>query len=1688
MLKPELAREQLAQLQSKRHRQARFTRLDKLPKPLAALGHGVFGLLPTGKPPKEYADRGKLERSSAAKLAADPKARAKVFAALFPTIAADLEAGWQVKGRVPYTTGYARRSFRAPGRPEAYTDARQNYLERVFAGLAEFPDDVLSAEWLAAWAVHIGYDSDPLGYLLAGVIDAGGPTADAVLEIVKDSAASRHDIGGPGGHATRALLCCARPEAWEFAEKLLLAAQRQEGLRQSILEVVDEAHPEAFRRMLALLLDHDLLRFASVARAASVWFGADQHVENPKQLKADLEGCRDLLGDPAVRQKAVAKGDAATAYRGLWAVAFVDVEAAFRAAAPLLKDKDAGRRFAAAKFVHESGLPEGAAAMLPLLGDPDPRLVSAAVAYFDSLPNFGDDDRDAADRAPKDLFERVEKIVPGLPPKSKVLTPLVANWHVRPLGQEAAADVLLACLGKRPAERLLPYFGMLTGWTRVRALEKLCAPRTLSSKVRQTLLAVAGEPNQSVREAALKYLKKSKLAEDEVRTIEGYLTRKTADFRRSVFELLLNRPDKLAAGSIDRLLAAGDANQRGAGLELARRMVDGDRLAEPVRERLRDFVEKRGKRLTPAESEAVEIVLNPAARPPTLDDGLGLFDPADRSPVVAPKLRKVKFTTSAATALVRDLDAFLHLHRAATFTDARNKDRPEEKVLGSIRYRWEFPCPDAELTAAEDRLNLPLLDLWEGWWRDRPARTRDADGFELLRAKALPLVEVREGEEGDDDGDEVAKKPSALALAYQKAQEQVVPGVQVAVRFDDLIERLLEWFEKLHPPAGASDFLLDAAETALALVPPALVEQTPRPATPGEVDDDDKDDDKNEVFEWRTDGVFNRWLGFAENNRKAADWTPAHDARLYRLAHWLDEPTPGVKRVRPDLGILLPAYAAGAATLADVFDELIGPRASASWGRSFESLGDLTKPSAAKDYPLVARRPELHAAVEAVVARVIEAELVRGETPTVATPAANDIQQLHSLATLLRLVAALGKFGFVQGASYSRSQNKPAVLTHLIRQSVPGDGETPEAFAAAVTEAAAAGLFPMERVAELGLVNPRWMRHVQAAVGWPGYDEAVYWFIAHTGSSWQGQLGGDSPEGVDAAGKAVNPWHAIVKSRTNLTIEQLADGLIDVAWFHTAYQLVGDDARWDAIEAAAKFLGYGQAHKKATRLADVLLGRTKKKDLVESIRKKFLKESVRLLGLLPLPVEADKRQVELADRYRAMKDYERYARGLSSLSKEPALQAARLGLENLAVTAGFPDPVRLEWAVTANEVADLAAGPATVTVGPVTVALSLSAQGEASVGQSKAGQPLAKLPPDVKKHAAVGELLERKKSLTRTLANSKRSLEQAMCAGSRFRGAELPALLAHPLVRPLLDRLVLKTAAGLGYPVAGGKALRGHDGNKVVVEAGDEWTIAHPLDFVAAKDWPGWQAECFRAERVQPFKQVFREVYVPTAAETEDATESRRYSGQQVNETQAKALFAGRGWSTREGIDKTFRDADLVVEVAFDTGYSTPAEAAAPAVGGVVFRRRGDWKPMTLSAVPAVLFSEVMRDLDLVVSVAHVGGVDPEATQSTTAMRAALVATACGFLKLTNVTLDGKHALIQGEYGHYSVHLGSAVVHKQPGGALCVVAVNAQHRGRLFLPFADDDPRTAEVVSKVILLARDKEIQDPTILDQIVAK
>jgi hypothetical protein len=334
----------------------------------------------------------------------------------------------------------------------------------------------------------------------------------------------------------------------------------------------------------------------------------------------------------------------------------------------------------------------------------------------------------------------------------------------------------------------------------------------------------------------------------------------------------------------------------------------------------------------------------------------------------------------------------------------------------------------------------------------------------------------------------------------------------------------------------------------------------------------------------------------------------------------------------------------------------------------------------------------------------------------------------------------------------------------------------------------------------------------------------------------------------------------------------------------------------------------------------------------------------------------------------------------------------------------------------------------------------------------------------------------------------RQSLEQAMCRGDAFTPGELRSLMSHPILRPMLEQLIFTSKSGMGYPVQGGRDLRRHDGSSVRVRKHDTLYLAHPYDLLVSGEWHEWQHECFVSERIQPFKQVFRELYVLTDTEKADAGFSGRYAGHQVQPRQAAALLGQRGWVLHpdEGTRRTFHEADISVWLSGNIGIFTPAEVEGAALEGIHFSKRGEWKPIPLDEVPPRVFSEAMRDVDLIVSVAHVGGVDPEASASTVEMRAALIHETARLLKLDNVRLSRSHALIEGRLGHYSIHLGSGIVHRQPGGALCIIPVHSQHRGRIFLPFADNDPRTAEVMSKVVLLSKDADIKDPTILEQLI--
>jgi hypothetical protein len=1638
MLKPEEAQKQLQFFRVPDLHARRLARADRLPKELREIARTLAG--ETGE---KLAPQDLRARQTEAMDRLDglgEKERLAVFEVLQPRLAPHLERMGAMGLRLPYQSGWHRKAFRAPHHPPVTRTARLARLQQLAAILASFEPD---AAWLAAWAPHFTshFSADAVGTLLAAAVDGGGSEGEEVFQILLASAKGEHPVGAMGRHVTRALLTASRPEGWEFIEKLLLAAQRQEGLRQVILETADEAHPEAFRRLLRLVREHDLARFSAVVRALDVWFGFGWDAPQTREVNAALDRVIRFLEDPDARAAAIGSGDGETAYLWLWTLAFEDAVAATGAAAGLLSDKSVERRFVGTHLLAQLGIDHAQTALLPALEDPDLRVVARALQALVSA---------RASLQESDLFERLERLLPRLPAKETKLEPVLWPWTVYTLERKATASALVGALGTRPLERLLPYLDGMSSDGRYALVALLARQEAPNGAVRETLFTLAGDPTSYIREQALKTLAGCTVTSEEAVRLEGYLSRKAGDLRRGVLSVLLNQPDPEALAGAERLLTAGEAPRRLAGLELLRRLVEGQRVPEACRRLAGEYRERRGEP-DEAERTQLEAILGEDRETVTLDNALGLADPQARTRPALPQRRKVSFRMDAALACMASLDELLHQHRE-TPVEIETWQGKKVELLGNLS-RGGFPIPKPDLSLEEDAARLPLREAWEAWWRNRPRGQRDADGFELLRAQALEYSHP------------VHASAPQVPGWDAKIRETVFPGAEkLQLRYGVLVNNLLQWLVRLHPPKGAADFLLDGAETTLTLIPETELTRVPKPN-----DWTSRD--------WREMHQVRGYLKLAQRLRDfgSSGWTDARHVRLWRLLRWIDEPQKpdgtqyNVPRHRPDLKDLLPALRAGGATEADLYDHLLGPRGGSYYSSGFHELRRFTGRKPVKE---LEREPALRKALHRCRERIIEVELLRGDTPTAASQPALQLRTAGGMENFFRLAQALGKESLVRGWSRD-SVGKAGVFSHLIRATFPEEPDTRDRFAARAKEQK----LPHQRLIELAVYAPQWAGHAERALEWAGFASAVWWLHAHTkDTAWT----------VDQ--EIREAWHAEVNEHTPLTSQDLLEGAVDVAWFARAWAALGEE-RWKALDEAARYASGGGGHKRAQLFAAAMLGREKKEDLVSRVTEKRHQDSLRALGLLPLSQDPS-RDEDLLARYRAMQEFIRTGRQFGAQRRESEKRAATIGMQNLARTAGYPDPIRLEWAMEARGIADLAGGPLTVTSGDAEVALALDPQGQPELSVRKAGKPLKALPAALKKDPEVAALRERAVEIKRQASRMRASLEQAMCRGDAFTGAELRELMEHPVLAPMLGRLILIGEAAIGYPVAAGDGLRDCAAMVRAVGSEDSLRVAHPHDLLGTREWSHWQQECFQHERVQPFKQVFRELYVLTDAERAEGTLSRRYAGHQVNPRQALALLGARGWVNHpeEGVRRTFHHEGLTAWVEFLEGTFTPADVEGLTLEGARFSKQGDWKPLDLAAIPPRIFSEVMRDLDLVVSVAHQGGVDPEASASTVEMRAALVRETCALLKLANVRFQKEHVLIDGSLAHYSVHLGSAGVHRQPGGHLCIIPVHSQHRGRLFLPFADDDPRTAEVLSKVLLLARDAEIKDPTILEQILQR
>jgi hypothetical protein len=158
-----------------------------------------------------------------------------------------------------------------------------------------------------------------------------------------------------------------------------------------------------------------------------------------------------------------------------------------------------------------------------------------------------------------------------------------------------------------------------------------------------------------------------------------------------------------------------------------------------------------------------------------------------------------------------------------------------------------------------------------------------------------------------------------------------------------------------------------------------------------------------------------------------------------------------------------------------------------------------------------------------------------------------------------------------------------------------------------------------------------------------------------------------------------------------------------------------------------------------------------------------------------------------------------------------------------------------------------------------------------------------------------------------------------------------------------------------------------------------------------------------------------------------------------------------------------------------------------------------------------LVFSELMRDVDLFVGVASVGN-DPTwqdggpegryrdywqsysfgELSATAETRKQLLARLIPRLAITDrCAIEGRFLRVRGDLRTYKIHLGSGNILMEPNDQyLCIVPSRGSGEattGNLYLPF-EGDTVFSIILSKAFLLAEDTKIKDTTITRQLAMR
>jgi len=426
-----------------------------------------------------------------------------------------------------------------------------------------------------------------------------------------------------------------------------------------------------------------------------------------------------------------------------------------------------------------------------------------------------------------------------------------------------------------------------------------------------------------------------------------------------------------------------------------------------------------------------------------------------------------------------------------------------------------------------------------------------------------------------------------------------------------------------------------------------------------------------------------------------------------------------------------------------------------------------------------------------------------------------------------------------------------------------------------------------------------------------------------------------------------------------------------------------------------------------------------------------------------------------------------------------------------------------------------------IEFGSVTCDIRAKNAGDVLIAWKKDGKPIKSVPASVKKEFA-GRLKELKndiKELEAQLQVQKDRIESYYLEQKAWKYNEwFENYISHPLVKVIASKLIWSFKKGDVNETGLLIDNKFFNVKKELITWLDENTsveLWHPINS-NIDEIVSWRNFIQEKEITQPFKQAYREIYLLTDAELNTNTYSNRFAAHILRQHQFAALCKQRSWQYHLMGQWDSHNTPTTQLPAWNmiAQYYVDADGTAEANDVGIFnyistdqvRFYQDNQLLELIDVPKIVFSEIMRDVDLFVGVTSIGN-DPNWTNTgndghnvywrnysfgdlaeSAKVRSEVLQRLVPRLKIADkCSFDKKFLIVKGKLRIYKIHMGSGNILMEPNDQyLCIVPEGRpfKENEKVYLPF-EGDRLLSIIISKALLLADDDKIKDETIIRQI---